>query len=193
MNITLVTCSNKLTWAIHFWLGKETSDDEAGSAAYKTVELDDSLGGGPVQYRETQGSESALFLSYFKSNGGIQYVPGGIASGFKHVEKDKYEPRLLHCKGARTVRVSEVPVSNKSLNRGDVFILDLGLKIYIFNGPTCNRAEKSKGVEVASRINSDERSGRAEIIFLEDDVKNTEFWTPLGGFIDVCGCHSFIF
>jgi len=182
--VTTVDKNNKKSYKIHFWLGNETSQDESGVAAYKTVELDDSLGGSAQQFREIQGNESALFLSYFKSTGGIEYLPGGIESGFRKVERDVYQPRLLWLKGARTVRVTEVPLSNKSLNKGDVFILDLGLEIYIFNGPLSNRKEKSKGVEVASRIDSDERSGRAHIIHLEDDIQNSVFWDTLGGYIN---------
>jgi hypothetical protein len=56
-------------WNLHFWLGNETSSDEMGVAAYKTVDLDDYLGGGPVQYRECQGAESSLFMGYFKETG----------------------------------------------------------------------------------------------------------------------------
>ena len=49
--------SEKLKWNVHFWLGRDTSQDEAGVAAYKTVELDDLLGTAPVQYREVMGYE----------------------------------------------------------------------------------------------------------------------------------------
>jgi hypothetical protein len=144
--ILLATTANKsgsLTWAIHFWLGAETSQDEAGVAAYKTIELDDSLGGGPVQYCEVQDNESH-----------VEYLPGGVESGFRKVERDVFPDRLLHVKGKRTVRVHEVPLSTSSLNSGDV---DNGFKIYIFN-TNANKGEKAKGLEVALN-NSDERGG----------------------------------
>ena len=41
------------------------AQDEYGTAAYKTVELDTYLDDKAIQHRECEGHESELFLSYF--------------------------------------------------------------------------------------------------------------------------------
>lgn len=155
-----------MKWDIHFWLGTETTQDEAGVAAYKTVELDDSLGGAPIQHREVQGHESQQFQNIFKSYGGLRYLEGGVDSGFKKVDRDAYEKRLLHVKGKRNVRVNQVKVSSDSLNRGDVFILDCGLKIFQWNGNTSSRTERAKALDVTRQIKDEERGGKAKVIII---------------------------
>ncbi|KAH7727868.1 Protein GSNL-1 [Aphelenchoides avenae] len=164
-------------WDVHFWLGKNTSQDEAGTAAIKTVELDDSLGGLPVQYREVQDNESSLFLSYFKD--GIKYLDGGHQTGFNHVVDpyENYKPKLFHCKGKHNVKCAK-----ESLNLGDVFILDKGLDLYVWMPPQSGRMERMKGVQQAKGIRDNERAGRPKIHVLDEDWKtNDEFWRVFGG------------
>lgn len=52
--------------------GDHCTQDESGSAAIFTVQMDDHLGGKPIQYREVQGHESRTFLGYFKK--GLKYM-----------------------------------------------------------------------------------------------------------------------
>lgn len=57
-----------------------------------------------MQHRETQGNESSLFKSYFKS---VTIRKGGAKSGFRHVEEAKAEPKLYHFShDGKTVKVS---------------------------------------------------------------------------------------
>ncbi|XP_075877089.1 scinderin like b [Nelusetta ayraudi] len=167
------------SYNIHMWLGNECSQDESGAAAIFALQLDDFLGGGPVQFREVQDSESNAFLGYFKS--GIKYKKGGVASGFQHVvTNDMSVKRLLHVKGRRAIRATEVDLSWKSFNKGDCFIIDLGEKIYQWCGSECNRYERLKASEVAIDIRDNERNGRAKLCMVEEGDEPEEVIKALG-------------
>jgi hypothetical protein len=170
--------TDKLLYHVHFWLGAECSQDEQGVAAYKTVELDDLLGDLPVQYREVQGYESKEFLELF--GGQICIMKGGIESGFNKVKPAEYKPRLLHMKGSKQVRVTEVPLSNKSLNDGDVFLLDAGLELFQWNGRSAGIAEKRKANEIINNLKKD-RNGKPKSGILDGLEDNESFWKFLGG------------
>ncbi|KAF5938277.1 hypothetical protein HYC85_025783 [Camellia sinensis] len=173
---------------IHFWLGKDTSQDEAGAAAIKTVELDAILGGRAVQHRELQGHESDKFLSYFKPC--IIPLEGGVASGFKKPEEEEFEIRLYVCKGKRVVRLKQVPFSRSSLNHDDVFILDTKDKIFQFNGANSNIQERAKALEVIQYLKDKYHEGMCDVAIVDDgklqaESDSGEFWVIFGGFAPI--------
>ncbi|NXY36949.1 VILI protein, partial [Pomatorhinus ruficollis] len=153
---------SNFSYDIHYWLGKESSQDEQGAAAIYTTQMDDHLGSVAVQHREVQGHESETFRAYFKQ--GLIYKKGGVASGMKHVETNTYNiQRLLHVKGKKNVVAGEVEMSWKSFNRGDVFLLDLGQLIIQWNGPESNRQERLGAMNLAKDIRDRERGGRTKV------------------------------
>ncbi|KAL6987152.1 Villin-2 [Sarracenia purpurea var. burkii] len=173
---------------IHFWLGKDTSQDEAGTAAIKTVELDAILGGRAVQHRELQSHESDKFLSYFKPC--IIPLEGGVASGFKKPEEEEFETRLYVCRGKRVVRLKQVPFSRSSLNHDDVFVLDTKDKIFQFNGANSNIQERAKALEVIQFLKDKYHEGKCDIAIVDDGKLQTEsdsgeFWVIFGGFAPI--------
>lgn len=58
----------------------------------------------------------------------------------------------------------QIELSSRSLNTGDVYILDTFDKLYLWHGAKANRMEKAKGIDVATRIKDKERNTRATII-----------------------------
>lgn len=171
---------------VHFWLGAETTQDEAGSAAYKTVELDDYLGQLPVQYRQVQGFENKEFLQLFDK---IQILKGGVETGFNHVKAENYEPRLLKVAGKfKKMQVYEVKLESKSLNCTDVFILDGGLKLYQYNGTKANVWEKRKGNEIVDGLQSDRSIENKDTAIIEGFGDSGDavdaFWEYFGGKLD---------
>ncbi|KAJ0560391.1 putative villin headpiece, villin/Gelsolin, ADF-H/Gelsolin-like domain superfamily [Helianthus annuus] len=189
--IVLQTTSGKggaYFYDIHFWLGKDTSQDEAGTAAIKTVELDAILGGRAVQYREPQGYESDKFLSYFKPC--IIPLEGGVASGFKETVEEEFQIRLYTCKGKRAVKLKQVPFSRSTLNHDDVFILDTKDKIFQFNGANSNIQERAKALEVIQFLKDKYHEGTCDVAIVDDgklqaEGDSGEFWVIFGGFAPI--------
>ncbi|KAF3765559.1 actin depolymerizing protein [Cryphonectria parasitica EP155] len=144
--------ADKLGHDIFFWLGSHTSQDEAGVAAYKTVELDEFLHGKASQHREIQESPSDAFMELFPK---IQIRSGGVRSGFRHVEEEAKEEvltllRVFKHPGSKrdSVVVYEVEPTWQSLDEDDVFILDKGDKIFVWQGKNCSPMEKAKSAQV---------------------------------------------
>ncbi|KAH7637899.1 actin depolymerizing venom protein gelsolin 1 isoform X1 [Dermatophagoides farinae] len=151
---------------IHFWIGSESTKDEAGVAAIKSVELDDFLGGYPVQHREIEEFESRQFSSYFKN--GIIYLKGGYESGFTKMI-DELKPSLLHVKGKKRPIVYEcAEISWKVMNNGDVFILLVPNFVFVWTGKHSNRMERTTAIRVANDLKSELNRFKLSSVILED-------------------------
>jgi len=184
--------ANEYIYDVHFWLGSDCSQDEAGTAAYKTVELDDVLHGKATQHREVEGAESELFKSYFQAQGGLRLMKGGIESGFHHVPPHEYRPRLLIIYGKHNITVKEVPLARASLNQGDAFVLDEGMVLYDFQGSKASGQQRVRAGQLIKTI-SDERGGKPRCVTVSEtddadkDADASQFWKHLGGFGPISG------
>jgi len=181
---TMINDEGKKTYDVFFWLGAETTQDEAGTAAYKTVELDDCFGGEPVEYREVQGNETKKFLDLFNK---VTLLSGGVDSGFRNVKPEEYKPRLLHVSGyQKHVQVYQVPLKIESLNDSDTFVLDAGLKLFQFNGTKSSAWEKRKANAIMDEIQAS-RNGKVKQTYIIDGLKDKgnqlieDFWNFFGG------------
>jgi len=177
---------DQILYNVHFWLGEKTTQDEAGSAAIKTVELDDKLGDLPVQYRQVQGHETKNFLSLFPN---MEVMHGGVESGFNKVKPEEYENRLFHISGRRKkgIKAEEIDLTVANLNNNDTFLLDAGTVLYNFYPPKASVWEKQACV--AKQISLEKsRKGKVRahhiIDWCDGPCDSTEeeaFWAHFGG------------
>jgi len=161
--------SYELLYDVHFWIGKSSSQDEYGTAAYKTVELDTFLDDKPVQHREVMNHESSLFKGYFDE---IQILKGGADSGFRRVVPDVPKTRLLHFKGTtlKNIVIKEVPAKRGNLNSDDVFIIDTFYELYQYNGKNADKDEKFKAAQYVQKLKSD-RCGKVKTAVVLEEEK----------------------
>jgi len=176
--------SDELNHDIHFWIGKHSTQDEYGTAAYKTVELDTFHDDKPIQHREVQGYESELFKSYFDN---ITFLKGGADSGFRRVLPKTYTPRLIKVsrqakKGrGRTVKITccEVDFSRANITDEDVFVIDLGNNIIRYDGENSSHDERFSSMQYVNDIMGS-RGGRCKMEIIDDTADLDEIAGKIG-------------
>ncbi|KAI2602684.1 actin depolymerizing protein [Hypoxylon sp. NC1633] len=175
----------KPAYDIFFWLGNKTSQDEAGTAAYKTVELDEFLHGVATQHRELQKEPSDDFVALFSR---IWILSGGVCSGFTHVEMEREPeeiPILLRvfkhpsAKRADSIMVYEVEPTWGSLDENDVFVLERRNKIWVWQGKNCSPMEKARAAQVVHDMTMAKHID-VEVLS-QTESRSRTFVTMLGG------------
>jgi hypothetical protein len=123
---------------LYYWLGSKSSVDERGTAAMKTVDLDNNkFAGHAVQVRVVEGKEPAHFMAIF--GGKMIILMGGFGSGFNNNQSNEESLKntsLLQVRGTNqySTKAVEVHPSASSLNSNDVFVLLTHEIAYVWAG-----------------------------------------------------------
>nr|CAD7455146.1 unnamed protein product [Timema tahoe] len=178
---TAIDETGSLTWEIYFWIGEKATLDKRACAAIHAVNLRNYLGAQCRTIREEQSDESDEFLALFDTD--ITYIEGGrTSSGFFTVEDTTYAKRLyrVHAAGTSSIHLEPVPVAVSSLDPRYVFVLDTGLKIFMWYGRKSKNTFKSKARLMAEKINKNERKNKADIQTEMPGDESADFWRAFG-------------
>lgn len=162
---------------IHIWIGSESTQDEYGTAAYKMVEADEYLGTAAVQHRQVEGREADEFVDLFEH---LEYLEGGIASGFNKVEPTKEKPLFFRFKsrGKGKGELVQVPMSTSSMDSQSGFILFADkATVWAWHGSDCKIFDKIACTQMGERLCT---MGTVTVLAQGDgDEEETEFWDYL--------------
>ena len=169
---TQIDENSSLNWKIFYWIGSESSLDKKACSAIHAVGLRNHLNAHCRTIREEQGEESDEFLALFPD--GIDYVKGVRVSdsgGFYTVEETKFPHRMfrLHevAEKTRQLHLETVPICSDSLDSRFVFLIDIGTKIYIWNGMKSKNTTRQRARLLGEKLNKEERKNKAELVFCE--------------------------
>jgi gamma-glutamylcyclotransferase (GGCT)/AIG2-like uncharacterized protein YtfP len=169
---------------IYVWIGNKCSVDEKTAGAAQARTLDQQRGGAAKIITIDQNQETAEFLKLISSMGAMKVVEKNVArTMLKDVVTGDYAQFNEHInvlyrvsseefEGIDAMKMVQVPYVRESLDTEDCFVLDLGNKIYVWQGNACNVKEKVKSGQWARQIDAERAGLQNETIFEEgDDVE----------------------
>lgn len=171
-----------LNWKIFYWIGSEASLDKKACSAIHAVGLRNHLNSHCRTIREEQGEETDEFLSLFPD--GIDYVKGArTTSGFYTFEETEYTHKMfrLHevAEKTRQLHLETVNLSSSSLDSRLVFLIDVGTKIFVWNGMKSKNTTRQKARLLGEKFNKEDRKNKAELVFCEQGDEPPELLEEL--------------
>ena len=165
----------------HVWTGKQSSKDEISFVNFKVLQLDKKLENNLVIYYESQGKESELFKSYFDY---FTVVKGGVDANLEQYKSENYRAKLfhVHSKGSK-IQSREIGINRKNLDSGDVYLLDIGLKVFIWTGKKSNSYEKFHMGCLAQKI-KDIRHNKVTVVTLYEDLQDEKDKKEFDDYLD---------
>lgn len=175
--------NQSLNWKIFYWIGANCTLDKKACSAIHAVGLRNHLNAQCRTIREEQGEESDEFLALFPD--GIDYVSGHRTKcGFVDKEDIEHARRIyrLHeiASETRQLHLQTVDFSPDSLDSRFVFLLDIGLRIFIWSGFKSKNTVKQRARLIGEKLNKEERRSKAELIFCDQGSEPVEFLEELG-------------
>ncbi|XP_029466978.1 gelsolin isoform X1 [Rhinatrema bivittatum] len=158
---------------IYTWQGADSTPDEITTSAFLSAQLDETLGGGPVQVRVVQGKEPAHLMSMFDGKPLVVYRGGTSRQGG---QTEPAETRLFQVRASSSgcTRAIELEATASNLNSNDVFVLKTSAAAYVWVGQGSSAAEK-RGAQALLSILGVQASSIAE------GRETDDFWAALGG------------
>ncbi|XP_038600662.1 gelsolin isoform X2 [Tachyglossus aculeatus] len=165
--------SNKQGQIIYNWQGADSSKDEIAASAVLTAQLDEELGGTPVQSRVVQGKEPAHLMSLFGGKPMIVYKGGTSREGGQTAPASTRLFQVRSSSSGATRAVELTPAAGE-LNSNDAFVLKTPSAAYLWVGQGASEAEKSGAQELLKVLG-------AKSVTVEEGREPGSFWQALGG------------
>lgn len=164
---------------IWVWLGSKAYCDDKGVGAWSAQRLDRGDASTVLAVHEGDEDEEFLEIISFK-------VEEGDTPGFLiHIDTTpmkEFHLYRLHSEDTTIyiddAIVTEVPISKKSLDSGDVFVLDAYDAIFVWIGKEANISEKYEGNQLSRKIDV-ERSRIPQTYTFEEGAEPPAFWELL--------------
>jgi hypothetical protein len=166
---------------IYVWIGSKCSVDEKTAGAAQARTLDQQRGGAAKIITVDENQETPGFMKAVSSMGAMKVVEKNYAktllkdvstgdwAGFEEWSNILYRVSAEEFDGINSMKMVQVPFSKDSLDSEDCFVADLGNKVYIWQGKTCNVKEKVKAGQWARGIDAERAGAQNEKIFEEGD------------------------